>query len=109
MSRFISSQCAQKVGPILHHLPAFRQILGTIVYTPYLVTGIVGKLLFNGIGGIPLLIEDGACHRAEAVGAHFIFFKAHAPQGGDKGRVTDGLFLGSETRKHQASASGEFA
>ena len=41
--------------------------------------------------------------------AHFILFKAHAPQGGDKGRVTYGLFLGSQTRKHQAPAPGEFS
>ena len=36
----------------MHHLPAFRQILGAIVYAAYLVPWIVGKLFFNGIGWI---------------------------------------------------------
>lgn len=43
------------------------------------------------------------------MGAHFIFLKAHAPQGGDKGSVTDGLLLGSQPWKHQATTAGEFA
>ena len=55
-------QSVQIVGPILHHLPAFRQILGAVVNTAYLVAQIVGQLLFNGIGRIALLVENGACH-----------------------------------------------
>ena len=68
------------IGPPLHHLPAFRQVLGMIVSGPDAVPFAVGKLTFDHIRTKIVLIQDGAGRAAKAMpgGAGMI---AHAIQG----------------------------
>lgn len=91
------------IGPFLHHLPPFRQILGPVVNTAYLFPWVMGKLFFDHIGGISLLIEQGGSHSPEPVSAHFFLGVPHTPQGRDKGGITEGFVRGTQPRKHQAT------
>ena len=50
------SKLVQIIGPFLHHLAAFRQVFGAVVYAAYFIARIVGKLFLNGIGRVALLV-----------------------------------------------------
>ena len=55
------------IGPPLHHLPAFRQVLGMIVSGPDRIPFAVGKLTFNHIRTKTVLIQNRAGGAAKAM------------------------------------------
>jgi hypothetical protein len=60
----------QEVGPILLHLCASFQMLGVVVGGAYGIPGGMGKLEFDVLMRVALLMKDGGCHAAEAMARH---------------------------------------
>src|SRR5262249_39039767 len=63
----LGRQFLNVISPPLHHLPAFREVLGMIVSRPNAVALSVCKLAFDHVSIKPMLIENGAGRTAEAV------------------------------------------
>ena len=53
------------IGPPLHHLPAFRQVLRMIVSGPDRVPLTVGQLTLDDVGAESMLVQNGAGGAAE--------------------------------------------
>ena len=55
------------ICPPLHHLAAFRQVLGVIVGSSHFIAFTMCKLPFDDIRGKPMLIQDSAGGTAKPV------------------------------------------
>src|SRR5579871_4526825 len=55
------------IGPPLHHLLAFRQVLGVVICRSDSIPLRVSKLAFNHIRSEAMFVQDGAGGTAEAV------------------------------------------
>ena len=64
---FFAADLIKIIGPPLHHLPAFRQVLRMIVSSPDGVPFAVGKLAFNHVRTKAMLVQDGAGGAAKSM------------------------------------------
>lgn len=60
------------IRPLLHHLAAFLDELGTVIGSPERIRHAVRELVLDNLGlDVQFLMQDRACHGAEAVAGDF--------------------------------------
>lgn len=96
----------QIISPSLHHSFALWQMLRTVIRGATVVAFGVGELALDGVPVPALIIQQGRCHRAEAMAGHFGFRVGQTAQGGVDGVLAHRSGAAANAGKHQSAVAG---